>query len=106
MSAERIWLDTDTVIRVVGLADAVSESYDNGATITANVYDETDTAVTGATSISVAYIASSDGNYAGEIQNTVTTFVEGDYYTIKITIAGTSYTTTYKLRRQAAYKGS
>ena len=106
MSTEAIWLDSDTVIRVRGLADAVSGSYENSATVTANVYDQTDTAVTGATDISVAYVTSSDGDYAGEIQNTVTAFVEGDWYTIKITVAGTSYTTTYKLRRQAAYKGS
>lgn len=100
-----IWIGTDTVIHVEGLKDVVSDTYENGATITANVYDDDGAAVSGATNISIAYISSSDGDYAGEIQNTVT-LTERATYTITLTIAGASYTTTYKLRREAAYKGA
>jgi len=98
-----IWISTDTVVYVQGLHDVVSKSYDNGATITAALADADGTAVTGATAINVAYVAASDGDYAGEVQNTVT-LVEDAWYTITLTIAGTSYTTTMKLRRQAKYK--
>lgn len=103
MSDIGIWISTDTVIYVQGLHDVVTEDYDNGATITAAVADADGAGVTGATAINVAYVAASDGDYAGEVQNTVT-LVDGAWYTITLTIAGTSYTTTLKLRRQAKYK--
>lgn len=103
MANENIWLDTDNLIHVESLKNMVTGAYINDATITATLYDSDDVAVTGASSISVAYVASSLGEYAGVFADTIS-LTEGDEYDAEITIIGDTFQTKYRLPLTAAYK--
>ena len=104
MSLDNIYLTTDNCIRYRGLKDCVADTYINNAVITATLYDSNDVVVPGAEDVSIAYVAGTDGDYAGEIPYTVT-LTEDAYYTIVVTITGSGYRTTVKVKLRATYKG-
>ena len=104
MSLDNIYLTTDNCIRIRSLKDEVTDSYINDAVITATLYDSSDVEVSGAVDISIPYVTGTDGDYAGEIPYTVT-LTEGAYYTAIVTVTGSGYRTTYKVKLRATYKG-
>jgi len=104
MSLGNIYLTTDNCVRVRALKDQVLETYINDATITATLYDSSGNEVSGAIDISIPYVTGTDGDYAGEIPNTVT-LTEDAYYTLKIVVSGSGYKTTHKIKLRAMYKG-
>ena len=104
MPDEYFYITTDNVLRVRNLKDVISESYINDATITATLYKASDdSVVSGAQDISISYVSDTDGDYAGEIPDTVTLVAGTEYYAL-ITITGSGYKTTVKVTRTAAYK--
>jgi 5-methylcytosine-specific restriction protein A len=61
-----MFVDNDMLVEVDGLQDSSDDSYLNAATVTANLFDENGTLVTGQTMpISMSYVASSNGKYQG-----------------------------------------
>jgi len=104
MSLGNIYLTTDNCVRVRALKDQVLGTYINDATITATLYDSSGNEVSGAIDISIPYVTGTDGDYAGEIPNTVT-LTEDAYYTLKIVVSGSGYKTTHKIKLRAMYKG-
>jgi len=100
---EYFYLNTDNVIRVRNLKDVVTGAYINDAVITATVYTSAGVVVPGAQNISLVYVTGTDGDYAGEIPNTVTLTAGAEYYAL-LSITGSGYKTTLKVTRTAKYK--
>lgn len=95
------WLiTTDNRVLISGLYDNQSASYVNDATISGQLADAAGATVGDA--VSLSYIDSSDGNYAGNLPNSVS-LTEGDVYTMTITITSGSYKKTIKLTGKAVY---
>ncbi len=75
-----VYDQNDNLIKVNGLEDdAAAGTYLNAATVTATLQDPDGSDVTGATNITLNYIAASNGNYEGTIESTVTLTVGPGY---------------------------
>lgn len=72
-------------IELNGLQDALSLDYLNAATITATLVDDQGNQVPGCVNISLAYQASTNGNYVGTFGDTNFQPVDGTGYTLIIT---------------------
>jgi len=87
---ERILIGEQNFIEWLGLRNAATEAYDNTATVVATVRDTAGAKVTGMSSIAMAYVAASDGNYRGTITaSSALNLTEGLTYYIEITATGT-----------------
>lgn len=98
-----LYIDTDDCIRLSGLKDVVTDAYVNDATVTATVYDSDGIAVSGAEDLSIPYIADSNGNYAGQVPNTVTITKDAEYE-VEVTAVKGDFKTTYRFNATGAYK--
>lgn len=87
-------LSSDNLLYVLGLTDNLTGSYVTNASVTASLYDPAGNLVAGST-ITLAYVAGSmtvngksyaDGNYRGQMLNTVG-LIQGTVYTVQITIS-------------------
>ena len=78
---------TDDLLRIAGLKriDVTPNTFINDATVTAVVLDSAGVAVVGAESITLSYVASSDGVYDGQKADTAA-IVDGDDYTVEVTV--------------------
>ena len=103
MPDEFFYLATDSCIRVRNLRDVVTAAAINDATIVATLYTAAGVAVSGAENIPLSYVASTNGDYAGEIPNAVSLTAGAEYYLL-ITLSGSGYKTTVRVTRTAAYK--
>lgn len=76
-----IYLDNTSTVQLQGLQSVVDDSYINDATVTATLYESDEvTEVTGETwPITLDYIASSNGNYAGSFSADVNVTEFGTY---------------------------
>lgn len=101
--ADKFYITTDNVVHVRGLKDMVTGVYINDATITATLYTDADVAVAGADGISVAYVTGTDGDYAGQIPDTIT-ITDGSEYYVEVTITGNTFVTTVRITRDAGYR--
>ena len=75
----------DQVIEVFGLHNQVisATSWLNAATVTATLKDSAGAAVTGLSALALAYIAASNGDYRGQVEDTFNP-APGDDYTLHI----------------------
>ncbi len=78
-----IFIANDNLIQVIGLKDSTTGAFQNSATVTANIFDKDDALIDGP--IAMAYLAASNGNYQGTIEDTVA-FVKNVLYTAKIDV--------------------
>jgi len=82
MATEQVILIlNDNLIEIIGLKDASDDSFQNSATVAANIFDKDGTLIVGP--ITLAYIAASNGDYRGTIEDSET-FILGALYTAKI----------------------
>ena len=79
-----LYVGSDNRIELTGLRDPDDDSYVNDATVTALLKDDTDTTTVTSSSITLDYVAASNGNYRGSIPSTVT-LVDGTSYYVRIT---------------------
>lgn len=100
---EAWWIDSDTLVQLTGLQNALTGAYIDDATVTAVLTDEDGNAVAGGEAITLAYVADSDGDYAGEVPHGLA-MTEDARYVLTITASGAGYQMTWKLTRVAAYK--
>lgn len=63
----RLLIGSDHFIRLTGLQAMLTGAYQNAATVTASIYDRTGALVEGLESITLNYIALSNGEYRGAI---------------------------------------
>lgn len=84
---EVVFLSNDNVVELNGLKNISTDSYINSATVTFTLKDSDGDSVTGATNISMSYVASSDGIYRGTLADTVT-LSHNTLYTCEVTING------------------
>lgn len=59
--------NNDEVLELDGLSDIITGFFQDTATVSATLYDQTGAPVPGATNISMAYIPGTNGNYRGII---------------------------------------
>jgi hypothetical protein len=57
----------DNVLTLTGLSDLLTGQFQNGAVVTATLYDQFSNPVPGASNIVMNYVAASNGNYQGII---------------------------------------
>ena len=94
---------TDNLLRIAGLKriDVTPSTFVNDATVTGVVKDSAGVAVVGADSITLSYVAASDGVYEGQVSDTAA-IVDGDDYTVEVTIVASAGKLT--IRRPARGK--
>lgn len=98
-----IYINCDNTIELDGLRNArTPTSFINSGTVTLNLYDADGIAVTGATSLTMTYTTSSDGDWYGTIPSTVT-LTENAKYTAKITATDGTYTVNIYIKMRAEY---
>lgn len=71
-------------VQIVGLQNNDDDSFINDATCVLELLDSSGNGVSGATNISMDYVAGSDGNYEGAIPHSVS-LTEDAEYTIHVT---------------------
>ena len=81
---EVVYLSNDNVIELNGLKNASTDAFLNSATVTFTLKDSAGTAVTDADTITMSYVASSDGIYRGTLIDTVS-LSKNTLYTCEIT---------------------
>ena len=84
--SNRVYVSCDNVIQVDELTNELTGNYMNSATCTFTLYDEDNVAVSGATTVAMAYVAASNGKYQGVLESTVALTV-GEVYTVVVSIA-------------------
>lgn len=85
VTAEVIYDANDMLLSVTGLRNAATAAYLNSATVTATLVDALGVTVTGQSfPLTLAYVASSNGNYRGTLEDTLNTIV-GDILTAQVT---------------------
>lgn len=80
-TAQIIYVKNDMLIELIGLQDVISLVFQNTGTVVANIHDKDDTLIIGP--ISMAYVAASDGDYRGTIEDSAA-FISGKLYTAKV----------------------
>lgn|SRR5574343_41201 len=87
--SDYIHIGCDNDVCFDGALNASTGNYLNSATCTFTLYEDDDgengDAVSGASAISMAYVAASDGDYSGVLQSTVS-LTRGDYYWMVCTL--------------------
>lgn len=84
-----LYISNDNVLTLVGLQNSVSAAYLNAATVTVTLVDSEGTDIAGETwPVSMAYVASSDGNYRATLVDTLTGLTDADVVTAKVTADG------------------
>lgn len=81
---ETLALESDNIITWDGLKNPITKEFVNDATVVATLYTAANSAVTGATGISLAYVSGSNGRYQGVIEDDVE-LTDGAEYYIKYT---------------------
>ena len=82
MAIEDIYLNNDSLIELVGLKDTVLNTFINDATVTATIYDDTGTEVTGISwPLTVPYVTSSNGEYRAVLDKAIE-LIKGNLYTL------------------------
>jgi hypothetical protein len=66
-----IGLSSDNLVRLDSLTNSSTGAFINTATVTFTLFDSTGTAVAGATSVTMPFVAGSNGRYEGSITNAV-----------------------------------
>ena len=99
---EYLWADSDNRIYLSALKDQVSDEFINDATVTAQVYDGSDTAVGGQVALTAR---GSGGNYDGVLPTaTVDDMTLGTWYYIVITAAKSGNVQKWRLPRRLRWK--
>ncbi len=96
----QLLIGVDMAVSYRGMQDAFSGAYIDDATVSYVLKDSAGTVVV--TSTSMPHVASSDGDYRGTLPGS-TALVEGDMYTIEITVSG-GYVDFRRLRGPAYYR--
>ena len=74
-----LFKSNDQTIELAGLKNGLSNGFINSATCTATLKDRDGNSVSGVTNLSLAYVASSDGIYRGNIPDTFDPPTGNDY---------------------------
>lgn len=84
MATAQLFIGNDNRLLLTGLQNKASGSYINDATPTVTLVDKDGADVSGAVGVALGYIASSSGNYAGTLPDTLS-LTEYAHYTAKVT---------------------
>ena len=79
--AETIFVENTNLLQVQGLQKEGEGTYINNATISGEIYDDTNTAVPGGP-YTLVYVANSNGDYEAAIPETLAISVNKKYYAI------------------------
>jgi len=82
-----LYINSDNLIQLDALRLAADGTYVNDATVTFTLKDADEAVMTGANTVSMPYVAGSNGRYQGTIQSTVSLAVGAKYY---LEVTGTS----------------
>lgn len=98
-----LYIKEDMTVKLTGFKKKSDGTPLNNATITAKVVDKSGNQVF---TFSMAYVASSSGDYEGTIESTSTELLtENQIYYIEITASESPYDTFRRVRAKAVYRG-
>ena len=80
---EHWWISTDVAVRIT-VYDRIGKVWLNDATVTGVLKDKNGDAVSGASSITFAYTAGTNGEFVGNVPDTAS-ITDGEQYTLEIT---------------------
>jgi hypothetical protein len=87
-----LYIGEDLAIQMTGLKNAITDAYVNDATMTYTLKTAAGVAVTGASAISMPYVAASDGNYRGTMDSSVSgTLTNDTVYYLEISVSGSVF---------------
>lgn len=79
----------DQVVELLGMQDALTSQYFNSATVTATLKTRQGVAIDGCNALPLSYVASSNGDYRGQVQETFNPRVGGYFMHYDFNQAGT-----------------
>jgi hypothetical protein len=98
-----VYISTDNVIKVSGLRDAITDTYQNAAAVTVTMYDSADAEVVGETwPLALTYVPASNGDYIATLVDTLT-LTTGEYTVEVIANAGAGLNRTWRAPVQVGY---
>jgi len=87
-----LYVGEDMAIKMTGLKNVITGSYVNDATMTYTLKTAAGVAVTGASAISMPYVAASSGDYRGTMDATVSATLSADtLHYLEITVSGSVF---------------
>lgn len=90
MSARVAFITNTNLLEVIGLKDAIDDSFINNATVTATIKDSTGAVVTGQVfPVTLDYVAASDGIYRASLDKALA-LIDDAEYTAEITAITTA----------------
>jgi hypothetical protein len=100
-SDPKIWINTDNLLVFWKLQNALTGNYVNDATIVATLLDRSDTLLG---TVSLSYLADSDGCYAGVLgYATTASLVKDTEYCIRYVVSKTGYRHERREYKRAGY---
>ena len=98
------YLDSDNVIKLIGVKNAYTDAYVNGGTIVGKLFNEAN--VQQGTDVTFTYINGTDGDWVGRFPygEAGSLVVDTNYY-MEITITSGGYQGVLRVHRVAAYLG-
>lgn len=87
-----LYIGEDLAIQMTGLLNAITNAYVNDATMTYTLKTAAGVAVTGASAVSMPYVAASSGNYRGTMDSSVSgTLTNDTVYYLEISVSGSVF---------------
>lgn len=101
-----VYISSDNLVTVDKLTDPETGEYVNDATVAAKLTSDSAGVTTlSGSSISLDYVADSDGKYQGAMPSTVTMTEEVNYYLFCTAASGSKNITVRKVVRAGYYEG-
>lgn len=98
----KLYIDSDNLIVLTGLYDLISEIYINGATVKAEVFALSDPETQIGDDVTLSFISASDGDYRGQLLNSVELTVDTVYILI-ITVTSGANKLVIKVHSDGSY---
>ena len=100
-----LFIDSDNLVEWDEMMNLATDTYINNATVAFTLKTILGVAVSGATSVTMSYVAASNGKYQGVIESTVDLGDPGTEYDLEITVSS-SPEAFRRIRCVAQYKGA
>jgi hypothetical protein len=106
MPVGNVYISSDNLVTVDALTDPIDDSYVNDATVTAKLTSDAAGVTTVVnSSITLTYVAASDGKYQEAMPSTVSLTDGVNYYLFITATSGTQNITIRKIVRAGYYEG-
>lgn len=101
---DNIYINNDNRVVLTGLKNESSGNFENSATVTMTLYDSSGNTVSGQSwPASLSYIAASNGNYEGTLDDGLS-LTEGADYEVRVTATASGATGEWRKELEASFR--